>query len=46
MKTLYLIGGAMGVGKTTVYQRLKMKLDNSVFLDGDWRWDSLKFNQN
>lgn len=34
MKNLYLIGGAMGVGKTTVCQRLKLKLNNSVFLDG------------
>lgn len=36
MKTLYLIGGTMGVGKTKVCQLLKDKLPNSVFLDGDW----------
>lgn len=43
MKTIYLIGGAMGVGKTTVCQRLKTKLQNSVFLDGDWCWDAHPF---
>lgn len=42
-KTLYLIGGAMGVGKTTVCQRLKKDLPNSVFLDGDWCWDANSF---
>ena len=43
MKTLYLIGGTMGVGKTAVSQQLKMQLDNSVFLDGDWCWDAHPF---
>ena len=43
MKTIYLIGGPMGVGKTAVCQRLKSKLENSVFLDGDWCWDSHPF---
>jgi len=43
MKTLYLIGGTMGVGKTTVSQLLKQDLPNSVFLDGDWCWDSSPF---
>lgn len=43
MKTLYLIGGTMGVGKTTVCQLLKKKLNNSVFLDGDWCWDAEPF---
>ncbi|MGN0818217.1 MAG: AAA family ATPase [Candidatus Coproplasma sp.] len=43
MKTLYLIGGAMGVGKTTVSQQLKKDLNNSVFLDGDWCWDANPF---
>lgn len=33
----------MGVGKTTVSQLLKQKLPNSVFLDGDWCWDSCPF---
>lgn len=43
MKKLYLIGGTMGVGKTTVSQTLKMQLENSVFLDGDWCWDAHPF---
>ena len=43
MKTLYLIGGTMGVGKTTVCQLLKQDLPNSVFLDGDWCWDASPF---
>ena len=43
MKTLYLIGGTMGVGKTTVSQQLKKELTNSVFLDGDWCWDADPF---
>ena len=33
----------MGVGKTTVSQRLKKELPNSVFLDGDWCWDADPF---
>ena len=33
MKKLYLIGGTMGVGKTTTCQVLKRKLDRSVFID-------------
>ena len=43
MKRLYLIGGTMGVGKTTVCQILKKRLPNSVFLDGDWCWDMHPF---
>jgi len=39
LKNLYLIGGTMGVGKTTTCQVMKRKLNNSVFLDGDWCWD-------
>lgn len=42
-KTLYLIGGPMGVGKTTVCQALKRLLPNAVFLDGDWCWDASPF---
>lgn len=42
-KKLFLIGGTMGVGKTTACQILKTKLPNSVFLDGDWCWDSHPF---
>lgn len=43
MKTLYIIGGTMGVGKTTVCQLLKHQLDRAVFLDGDWCWDAHPF---
>ena len=43
MKTLYLIGGPMGVGKTAVGQALKRLLPRSVFLDGDWCWDANPF---
>jgi len=43
MKKMYLIGGTMGVGKTAVCQELKLKLNNSVFLDGDWCWDANPF---
>ncbi len=43
MKTLYLIGGTMGVGKTAVCRILRRKLENSIFLDGDWCWYSHPF---
>ena len=43
MKNLFLIGGAMGVGKSTVCRLLKKELPNSVFLDGDWCWDASPF---
>ena len=43
MKTLYLIGGTMGAGKTAVSQQLKHDLPNAVFLDGDWCWDASPF---
>lgn len=46
MKKLYLIGGTMGVGKTTACQLLKKKLDDAVFLDGDWCWDADPFQVN
>lgn len=46
MKTVYIIGGTMGVGKTTVCQELKRMLTNSVFLDGDWCWDAHPFQVN
>jgi adenylate kinase family enzyme len=38
-KKLILIGGTMGVGKTTLGQYLvEQRLDHAVFLDGDWCW--------
>lgn len=43
MKTLYLVSGTMGVGKTTACQELKKLLPHSVFLDGDWCWDADPF---
>jgi len=43
MKTLYLIGGTMGVGKTAVSQQLKHDLPNAVFLDGAWCCDASPF---
>ncbi len=43
MKRIYLIGGTMGVGKTTVCTELKKRLKNCVFLDGDWCWDASPF---
>lgn len=43
MKHLYLIGGPMGVGKTTVCRELQKRLERSVFLDGDWCWDANPF---
>lgn len=43
MKSLFLIGGTMGIRKTTVCQLLNKKQDNTVFLDGDWFWDTDPF---
>ena len=43
MKRLYLVGGTMGVGKTTACQILKKRLPDCVFLDGDWCWDADPF---
>lgn len=43
MKNIFLIGGTMGVGKTATCQIMKSKLNNSVFLDGDWCWDMHPF---
>ena len=46
MKRLFLIGGTMGVGKTTVGQILKKRLPDCVFLDGDWCWEMDPFQVN
>lgn len=43
MKHLYLIGGSMGVGKTTISRALQQRLPNCAFLDGDWCWDMKPF---
>lgn len=37
-KKLVIVNGAMGVGKTTTCKELSKKLQNSVWLDGDWCW--------
>ena len=39
MKTLIVLNGPMGVGKTTVGKELCRRLAPSIFLDGDWCWD-------
>ena len=38
MKQLIMINGTMGAGKSTVCRALNKKLNNSVWLDGDWCW--------
>lgn len=43
MKRIFIIGGTMGVGKTSTCQILKKRLPDSVFLDGDWCWDMHPF---
>ncbi len=43
MKKLYLIGGTMGVGKSSVCETLNKILPNSVYLDGDWCWKANPF---
>lgn len=43
MKTLYLISGPMGAGKTATSKELKSMLPSSVMLDGDWCWDMHPF---
>ena len=37
---IYLIGGAMGTGKTKVAEQLKKLLHNPVVIDGDALWNS------
>lgn len=43
MKRVILVGGTMGVGKSTVCHELNHYLGKSVFLDGDWCWDMHPF---
>ena len=43
MKTLYIIGGTMGVGKSAVCEILNKKLPKCVYLDGDWCWNMHPF---
>ena len=46
MKNLVLIGGPMGVGKSTVAKMLLHALPGCVWLDGDWCWNASPFNVN
>ena len=43
MKRLYMLCGAMGVGKTATGRALRDSLPNCAFLDGDWCWDMHPF---
>ena len=43
MKRLWLIGGPMGVGKSTVGRLLQARLPSCVYLDGDWCWNMQPF---
>ena len=43
MKTLLMVNGTMGVGKTSVCRALQRFLQPCVFLDGDWCWDMAPF---
>jgi adenylate kinase family enzyme len=38
IKKLIIINGTMGVGKSSVCKELINKINNSVWLDGDWCW--------
>jgi len=46
LKKLIIINCTMGVGKSSTSQELMKLLPNSVFLDGDWCWNSYPFNPN
>jgi adenylate kinase family enzyme len=43
MKSLIIVGGPAGVGKTTTCRELQKILPRNVFLDGDWCWDMQPF---
>jgi broad-specificity NMP kinase len=45
-KKLIIINGTMGVGKTATSRELNKKLNNSVWLDGDWCWMMNPFTVN
>ena len=45
-KKLVIINGTMGVGKTTICKSLYKKLNDSVWLDGDWCWMMNPFEAN
>jgi len=43
VKTLLMINGPMGVGKTAVCEKLLERLTPGVYLDGDWCWNMNPF---
>lgn len=43
MKRLYILCGAMGVGKSATGRALRDLLPDCAFLDGDWCWDMHPF---
>lgn len=43
MKKIVLIGGPMGVGKSTVGKALSDKFPNAVYLEGDLGWKNVPF---
>ena len=43
MKRLYVLCGAMGVGKSATGRALRDRLPDCAFLDGDWCWDMHPF---
>lgn len=46
MRQLILINGPMGVGKSSVCERLYRSLPEAVWLDGDWCWMMNPFRVN
>lgn len=46
VKTLVIINGAPGVGKTEVTKRLYKRIRPSAWLDGDWCWKINPFEVN
>jgi len=44
MKTMIVIRGAMGVGKTQLCKTLSKTLENCFWLDGDWCWTMNPWN--
>jgi len=43
MKTLVLIGGPMGVGKTSIGNELSKRIKKSVYIEGDLGWKGIPF---
>jgi hypothetical protein len=38
MKKIVIVNGSMGIGKTSTCVKLYKKMDNTIWLDGDWSW--------